>query len=164
MKSRVLFVFSPFQKVLIFLIGIILIFTIFISAYSITAHPEKVGEGLRKIDPAPNNIEKKVKNSFGVYEDIGRLRAITSDVPTISLVITPYFTYPINDSAFFEEIVQKKRQMRSIILEYFALHSKEELINMGENAVKQELIVNINSSLMLGQIENLYFNEYLFLN
>lgn len=164
MKSRVLFVFSPFQKILLVLIGVILVGTIFVSAYSITAHPERVGEGLRKADPAPTNIEKKAKNSFGVYEDIGRLRAITSDIPAISLVITPYFTYPVNDSAFFEEIVQKKRQMRSIILEYFALHSKDELINMGENAVKQELIVNINAALMLGQIENLYFNEYMFLN
>jgi flagellar basal body-associated protein FliL len=33
---------------------------------------------------------------------------------------------------------------------------------MGENEVKRELIQNINNELMLGTIENLYFDDYIF--
>ena len=155
---------TAFQKVLLSLCAFLIISLIFVTAWVMTSHPENVGAGLRKIDPKPVRVEKKSGTKNTVYSDIGRLRAITADVPPVSLVITPFFTFPTADNAFFEELVQKKRRLRSVFLDYFALHSKDELIKMGEAAVKQELIEKLNAELMLGKIDVLYFNEYIFLN
>ncbi|MBO7135098.1 MAG: hypothetical protein J6V73_00570, partial [Spirochaetaceae bacterium] len=138
--------------------------SIFVTAWVMTSHPERIGAGLRKIDPQPVKVERKSGAKNTVYNDIGRLRAITADVPPVSLVVKPFFTFPAEDNAFFEELVQKKRRLRSVFLDYFALHSKDELIKMGEAAVKQELIEKLNAELMLGKIDVLYFDEYIFLN
>ncbi len=156
--------FTAFQKVLLTICTLILLTAVFVTAYVLTSHPERIGAGLRKIDPEPVKIEKKSGSKTTVYSDIGRLRAITADIPPVSLIVTPFFTFPTTDQAFFEELVQKKRRLRSVILDYFALHSKDELLNIGEAKVKQELIEKLNAELMLGKIDVLYFNEYIFLN
>ena len=156
--------FTAFQKVLLAIFAFIFISLIFVTAYRITAHPDKIGADLRKIDPEPVKVEKKSGAKTTVYSDIGRLRAITADVPPVSLIVTPFFTFPSADEEFFEELVQKKRCLRSVFLDYFALHSKDELLKIGETKVKQELIEKLNAELMLGKIEVLYFNEYIFLN
>lgn len=156
--------FTGFQKVLLVLCAGIVIGAVFVTAWALTARPERVGRGLRHADPEPMRVEKKAGKETAVYSELGRLRGVTSDSPTVPIVITPFFTYPASDTAFFEELVQKKRLIRSIMMEYFALHSKDELLEMGENKVKDELIARINGELVLGKIDVLYFNEYIFLN
>ena len=152
--------FTAFQKVLLYICALIFISAVFVTAYVMTSHPEKIGSGLRRIEHVPDNLEKKSGKT--VYKDIGQLRAITADVPPVSLVVTPYFTFPSADGEFFEELVQKKRRLRSVFLDYFALHSKDELTD--EKKVKQELLEKLNAELMLGKIEVLYFEVYQFLN
>ena len=164
MKKKFLWNFSLFQKILLGIIAALLVFVLFASAIIITAKPEQVGKGLRKIDPSPVSVEKKSGSTTSVYTDLGQLIAITADNPAVILIITPYFSYPANDKAFFEEIAQKKLQLKSLILNYFSMHEKEELIKMGEDKVKKELIQKINEELMLGSISAMYFNEYIFLN
>lgn len=156
--------FTAFQKVLLTLCFLLFISSVFVTAWVITSHPERIGAGLRKIDPQPVKVEKKSGKKTTVYSDIGRLRAITADLPPVSLIVTPFFTFPSADEEFFEELVQKKRRLRSVFLDYFALHSKDELIAIGETKVKEELIEKLNAELMLGKIDVLYFNEYIFLN
>ncbi|NLK45704.1 MAG: hypothetical protein GX297_03515 [Treponema sp.] len=156
--------FTAFQKVLLSFCALVFAIAVFVTAWVMTSHPERIGAGLRKIDPPPVKVEKKLAGKATVYSDIGRLRAITSDIPPVSLVVTPFFTFPSTDEAFFEELVQKKRRLRSIILDYFTLHSKNELLTMGDTKVKQELIEKLNAELMLGKIDVLYFSEYIFLN
>lgn len=163
-RHRFEFSVTPVQRFLFVLGGIIIVVVLFVTAWALTSKPERVGRGLRRIDPAPVSLEKSGKTDTAVYEDIGQLRAITADVPAVSLIVTPYFSYPTNDTAFYEEIVQKKRQIRSLALNYFALYTKDELLKNGEERVKQDLIDKINNELTLGQISVLYFNEYLFLN
>ncbi|MDD6487230.1 MAG: hypothetical protein PUF61_09830 [Spirochaetales bacterium] len=156
--------FTAFQKVLLSLCAFLIISSVFVTAWVMTSHPERIGAGLRKIDPKPVKVEKKAGTKNTVYKDIGKLRAITADVPPVSLVVTPFFTFPTTDDAFFEELVQKKRKLRSVFLDYFALHSKDELLKMGDAKVKQELIEKLNAELMLGKIDVLYFEDYIFLN
>lgn len=156
--------FTSFQKILLCICAAIIVATIFITAWAFTSTPERVGSGLRRVDPTPVRAEKKAGDGYSVYSEIGRLRAVTADIPAVPIVITPFFTYPTDDVEFFEELAQKKRQIRSIILEYFAQRSKDELIRYGENQVKNDLITLINNELALGQISVLYFNEYIFLN
>ena len=158
------FTVTPVQGFLLVLGGVIIVVSLFVTAWALTAKPERVGSGLRRIDPAPVQIEKSSASASGVYEDIGQLRAVTADIPAVTLIVTPYFSYPVQDKAFFEEIVQKKRRIRSLVLNYFALYTKDELLQIGEPRVKQDLIDKINAELTLGNITVLYFNEYLFLN
>lgn len=164
MRRRFLWNFSLFQKILLIIIAVIIVFVLFASAIIITAKPEQVGKGLRKIDPSPVTVEKKGGSTTSVYTDLGQLRAITADNPVVVIIVTPYFSYPANDKAFFEEIAQKKLQLKSVILNYFSVHEKAELIKMGEDKVKKELIQKINDELILGSITALYFEDYNFLN
>lgn len=164
MKKIFHFALSPFQKVLALICCAIVLVTIFVTAVSITSSPEKIGKDLRRLDPEPSRVEKKAGKDAAIYSELGSLRAVTADIPSVPVVISPYFPYPASDTSFFEELSQKKRQIRSIFLEYFAQHTKEQLVSIGEDKIKKDLIARINSVLVLGKIDVLYFNEYIFLN
>ena len=64
---------------------------------------------------------------------------------------------------FFEELSKKSAIIKSIIVQYFSLYTEEELQSLSETEIKTELTMQINQHLILGQIENIYFSEYIFL-
>lgn len=96
-----------------------------------------------------------------IYGDIGILRAPTADKEPVTIVVSPYFPYPSGDIAFREEIVGKTRAIRSAIRDWFAAKTLREISAMGEKAVKEALIAEINGLFVLGKIETLYFSDYL---
>ena len=61
-----------------------------------------------------------------------------------------------------EELAQKERQEKSIIIGYFSSYTKEELMAMGEQKVKEGIREKINEQMVMGQISSVYFDDYMF--
>lgn len=107
--------------------------------------------------------------SLATFTGIKQIRALTkanpqdeNDIGT-PVVITPWFTYPKDDTAFHEELARKSGTMSSIIVGYFADRTEAELLDSGERGVKNDLLDLINTQLVLGKINEIYFTDYLFL-
>lgn len=127
------------------------------------------GVSLRVRDPSPTDRHVLSKNKMAAYTGFSRIRAVTKPASNIEndigtpLVITPWFTYPENDTAFYEEIARKSGVLQNIIILYFANYTEMELMAKGEDKIKNELLSELNAQLMLGKIPNIYFTDYIFL-
>lgn len=79
------------------------------------------------------------------------------------LLVTPWISYPSEDTVFFEEISRKKTVIAGIIQDYFSRHSKQELLAQTEVKIEENLLQEINSHLSLGKIQQIYFTDFIFL-
>ncbi len=151
------------DKIFILTVGIIFLIMIFGTAIAFVSGNASPGGALRQQDPSPTKITSTASDETSVYSQIGTLRCSTADDPTIPLVVSPYFPYPTNDLAFYEEIFKKNLKLRLLITNYFESYTQKELLDIGEDIVKEHLIEIINEELVLGTISNIYFAEYIFL-
>ncbi|NLM00235.1 MAG: hypothetical protein GX220_02130 [Treponema sp.] len=143
------------QKILLSLVLlIVLIFIItLIWHFSITK---------KQKDVMPKSIIATIDFNNVTFSAIGTLRASTSDEPPVPLTIFVQFPYKKDDIAFYEELLQKTVKMREIIISYFSTNTKEYFLTFGEELIKHDLLSLLNEQLVLGQIERLYFSEYIF--
>ena len=114
----------------------------------------------------------KNDNQFS-YFNLGSLRVLTKsendslqetqNMGTV-LLLTPWISYPSDDTIFFEEISRKKTVIAGIIQDYFSDYSKLELLTQTEVKIEENLIKEINNHLSLGKIQQIYFTDYIFLD
>jgi len=95
-----------------------------------------------------------------MFTEFGTLRAMTKEPSPSLILITPVFPYPAQDSPFQEELMQKKESLRIGILNWFSIHTIQEIKKTDEKEIKKELLEIINDKLVLGKIKTLYFEEY----
>lgn len=150
---------NKINLVLFILIGIILFVIIFISLFHFLYKPTNEVK-YRKIDN-PTEIKKNL--DYSLFSDFGRLRTYTDDNPQIPIVILPFLSYKTENSFLYEELCQKQRKIKSIILQYFTQKTQSELFSLGEEKVKFEILAQINNELSMGKIESIFFEEYIFL-
>lgn len=100
---------------------------------------------------------------YALYGDLGQLRALTADNPPITVVLKPFLEYKGTDTAFQEELVSHKELLKQTILNWFSLESAYRLSSELPQDIKQGLMVSINRQLVLGQIHNIYFEEFVIL-
>ena len=162
---------SFLNRVLVCIAALIFVLILFVTALSFALKKAKPGKNIRVPDPLPGAISHSATNSekLAAFVGLGRIRAVTKphadnieDIGT-PLVIAPWFSYPENDSAFYEELALKSTMMRAIITQYFASYTERELLKMGEEKIKADLLTQINEHLSLNKIESLYFSDYIFL-
>jgi flagellar FliL protein len=148
-------------QAVLFLIVVVIVLGTVVAFASKQAEP---GADLRRSEKMPESTG--TQNSGTAYMSLGQMRVSTLPPDANSdgelVIVTAWFSYPAGDSAFAEEIFQKTRKIKSVVTDYFPRHTKKELLEMGEDAVKKELAQNINAELVLGAIENLYFDDYIF--
>ena len=96
-----------------------------------------------------------------IFTGIGRLRLTTNDA--VMVIVTVNFPFPADDKPFFEELVLRTSEFRSITIKYFGDFNSSDLIKTDENTLKTGLLELFNSILNLGKIETLYFDDYLVL-
>ena len=77
----------------------------------------------RKIDN-PAEIQKNIE--YSLFSDFGRLRTYTCDNPQIPIVVLPFLSYKTENSFLYEELCQKQRKIKSIILQYFTQKTQED--------------------------------------
>ena len=113
----------------------------------------------------------KNDNQFS-YFNLGSLRVLTKpendslqetqNMGTV-LLVTPWISYPSDDTIFFEEISRKKTVIAGIIQDYFSNYSKQELLSQTEVTIEENLLLEINNHLSLGTINQIYFTDFIFL-
>lgn len=145
-----------------------LIFLASVAAFVLGKRP---GMNLRKSDPAGVEQIKGADKNLKAFKEFGTLRIIAmpdeSDAENKNgavLVVTPWLSYEGDDSAFYEELVSRKRLFTSFFVEYFSSKTKNALLSIGEKKIKEELLDLFNSELRLGELSALYFDDYIFLD
>jgi len=153
---------SVLNTVLASLVATLVVCIVAGTVYAFVSGRAQPGVSLRKSDPEPEQILRSRGSAAGVYPGIGEIRAATADDPPVPVVVTPYFEYPADDTALYEEIVQKSRKIRSIIVSFFGAKTRQELIDQGEVRLKAELLEEINAEFVLGTLHAIYFEEFMF--
>ena len=154
---------------IIALLVLVILFGTIIGFASKKAAP---GKNLRDADPEPTtkeieNLNKHSDSKIAAYTGLGTIRCLTApqdeeDIGT-SVVITPWLSYPEDDTVFFEELARKRLLITSVFTTYFSSYTKNELLSRTEDKIKQELEEKINEQLSLGKISKIYFTDYIFL-
>ena len=92
-----------------------------------------------------------------VFSGLGRLRIPLANSSILLLSIA--FPYSANDAAFAEELAVKINDLKAIAADYFSSLPSSSIIQIDEDAAKQEILRRFNNSLRLGRITALYFSD-----
>lgn len=160
--------FDTLPKILAIILLVVVLALIAGSIYGFSLRKSR-GQAYRMADPSPEkviNLSKKKSSKLAAYNSIGQMRPVTKpegsgDSGTL-LIVSPWFSYPEGDIQLFEEIAQKDRLIKTIISNYFMSYTKSDLISKGEKKIKEELREQINNQLVLGKINSVYFDQYIF--
>lgn len=152
-----------FNKVLLLLASVILIFITAVTAIAVCTKNAHPGAGLRREDPSP----KSVSSTKTAFNNIGQIRVFTKEDENAGksvIVLVPWLEYDGTDQAFYEELDRKHQSIKLMFTNFFSNHTKSELLVLGEEKIKNELKAQVNETLVLGKISGIYFNDYLFLD
>lgn len=151
----------PSKKLYTILQSIIIIILLIIIGGTIAAF-------ISKPEPIPQKTVQEIstehsytpQKEHALYGDIGQIRASTVDTPAVTIIVTPFLEYREDDTAFQEELVNKKELLKQTILHWFSMQSAYRLSSEPAGAIKEGLMEEINKQLMLGNIRNIYFEEF----
>jgi len=111
-----------------------------------------------------NQVQSAVFQKAGkgqTFTGIGTIRVPTADAqPGMVILFVSFIFYP-DDVAFSEELALRIKDFRQIIIDYFSPFSVSELRGLDEDGIKSELLLRFNSILRLGQIETIYFGDFM---
>jgi len=113
---------------------------------------------------SPNQVQSAIYQKVGegqTFTGIGTLRVSTADAQPGMVIILVSFIYYPDDKAFSEELALRVKDFRQIIIDYFSPFSVSELRELDEDNIKSELLLRFNSILRLGQIETIYFGDFM---
>lgn len=159
------------ERILIYIIAGIIAFIILgtigvLLGRAIASNKERVP------DPTPDQIEslyKDASQSMAAYTGLGKIRTSSkpetdneNDYGTL-IVVSPWFSYPKDDTEFFEELSRKRVLITGLITNYFTSHTKSQLDQIPEEEIKATLLSQINAQLSLGKLGDLYFTDYIFI-
>ena len=114
-------------------------------------------------DNHPDHEQIAVLPEIGgqTFTGIGRIRISTADPQPGMVILFVSFIYYPDDKVFSEELVLKIRDFREIIIEYIGSFTVEDIQKQEEENIKHELLRRFNAILRLGQIETLYFSDFM---
>ena len=111
--------------------------------------------------PRHEQINVLPENGGQTFTGIGRIRISTADPRPGMVILFVSFIYYPEDKVFSEELVLKIRDFREIIADYIGSFTVEELQKQEEEKIKHELLRRFNAVLRLGQLETLYFSDFM---
>ncbi|MDR0556348.1 MAG: hypothetical protein LBG43_00535 [Treponema sp.] len=130
-----------------------------VTVYTVISRSFAKGEPVYALPEKHPSAPDALAVDGGIFSAIGRVRTFTADNQTV--IVSIAFPYNKEDVPFTEELVSKIMDFRNITFAFFNSRSAEELRNMGEDAVKVELLSQYNGVLKLGRIPLLYFNDFM---
>ena len=95
------------------------------------------------------------------FTGLGRLRISTADPQPGTVILFVSFPYYPHDRAFSEELALRIRDLREIIMNYIGSFTAAELQRQDEEVIRAELLRRVNAILRLGQIETLFFSDFM---
>ena len=166
--------FSKSDIVLFSVIGFLVLVILSGTIIGLASKKAAPGKNLRDADPEPTpreieNLNKHSDSPIAAYTGLGTIRCITSpatddpDDAGTAVVITPWLSYPEEDTVFFEELARKRLIITGIFTTYFNSYTKVELLSRTEDKIKQDIMEQINEQMSLGKISGIYFTDYIFL-
>lgn len=152
------------------ILGIILLGTVL----GLATKKAAPGKNLRTDDPEPTareieNLNKHFDSKIAAYTGLGTIRCITApatdnpDDSGTAVVISPWLSYPEDDTIFFEELARKRLIITGIFTNYFGAATKVELLSRTEDKIKEDIMAEINAQMSLGKISGIYFTDYIFI-
>ncbi len=156
---------SRFNKFLGFVIFLLIVGIIAMTAIAVVKNKAVPGVGLEKIHERPVDASKGKFGKDVQYNLIGKMwiqLKVGSDKKKSTLIVSPWLEYK-EDRTFYEEMDRKHNQIKSIISEFFSVRTMEELQMMNEATMKNELAGKINEILVMGKIDKILFNDFQFL-
>jgi len=111
--------------------------------------------------PSDEQINVLPETGGQTFTGIGRIRIPTADPQPGMVILFVSFIYNPEDKVFSEELVLKIRDFREIIIDYIGSFTVEDLQKQEEENIKLELLRRFNALLRLGQIETLYFSDFM---
>ncbi len=148
------------------LVGVILIGTLVVLATGGKKTEKEKAEALVQKGKAVN-LAEPANTDVVAYYNLDRIRVITKpekeDDFGAPVVLHPWLAYPQEDTVFYEELARKQTVIKAIFTSYFTTHTRIELQTQTENVIEQNLLSQINSQLSLGQVSDIYFTDYLYL-
>ena len=116
--------------------------------------------------PAPNSVQIDILNDgmegqAQTFTGIGQIRISTADPQPVMVILFISFNYFPEDRAFSEELALRVRDLREIALEYIGSFTAGELQSLSEESIKAELLRRFNAVLRLGQIDVLFFSDFM---
>ena len=168
------FHFSKSDIVLFSVIGFLVLVIVSGTIIGLASKKAAPGKNLRDADPEPTpreieNLNKYSDSPIAAYTGLGTIRCITApatddpDDAGTAVVITPWLSYPEDDTVFFEELARKRLIITGIFTNYFNAYTKVELLSRTEEKIKQDIMEQINEQMSLGKISGIYFTDYIFL-
>ena len=166
--------FSKTDFILLIVIAAIVVIIFLGTVIGLATKKAAPGKNLRNDDPEPTareieNLNKHSDSPIAAYTGLGTIRCITApaaddpDDAGTAVVITPWLSYPEDDTVFFEELARKRLIITGIFTSYFGAYTKVELLSRTEDSIKQNLMEQINEQMTLGKISGIYFTDYIFL-
>ena len=122
-----------------------------------------------RTSPPPGQTELLPENGARIFTGIGRVRVSTMPItqaaavdsePAVAILFVS-FPYNPEDRAFSEELALRIRDFRDIIRDYIGSFSSAGLREQSEEIIKTELLRRFNAILRLGQIETLFFSDFM---
>jgi flagellar basal body-associated protein FliL len=114
----------------------------------------------KKVETAP---DRKTEAAGEVFSGIGTVRVSTTGENPETVIITVAFPYNRGDGPFSEELVSRISDFKAQTGEYLGSFTAEELRQTDITTINRGLLDRYNSLLHLGQIEELYFLEFIWL-
>lgn len=117
--------------------------------------------------PKRSEISSTVNTENPKYINVGKIRSSTkiNDKGEKSvLIFTVYFSYDETNTELYEDINLNLYKIKPILTDYFKAFTKEELLKKGEIQIKSEIKSKINKILVLGKIDEIFFEEFQYLD
>ncbi|MBQ5384604.1 MAG: hypothetical protein IIU46_09185 [Treponema sp.] len=159
---------SILPKVLFIIMILVVVTFVLGTIIAFATKKGNIGHEYRRVDPSPEKVVNRSQRSSSRLKTsaLGQIRISmqpdSENEKGAMLVVSPWFSYPEDDVQLDEEIFQKDRLIKSLISTYFSSRSKKTVLSTGEKKVKEEIRDSINSQLVMGEINALYFDEYMF--
>jgi flagellar basal body-associated protein FliL len=136
------------------------LFIISVTFYTVIARSLAKGKPLYTI-PSNTVPQPEPQQADNIFPGIGKIRAITGDSIPQTVIVSIAFPYDRADAPFTEELASQITEFRAITISFFKSLSAKDVYNMGEDSIKEALLNRYNSTLRLGRIPVLYFNDFM---
>lgn len=158
--------FSNFQKILISIILSLVLVILVGTIIALSSKSKNTPEVLIQQGKATSLMAPSDSDEVTYYE-LGSIRILTkgnADDQTGTLfVVSPWIAYPAGDTVFYEELARKRGLIKGMFQSYFTERTKNEILSETEEKIEIVLKDEINAQLSLGQISDIYFTDYIFL-
>ncbi|MHC6202308.1 flagellar basal body-associated FliL family protein [Breznakiellaceae bacterium SP9] len=165
MKERIYYIYQFLLLTLIILVLCIAGGTIYVWLDGLNASAEKAAVTGGSTQPQIKALspEKPFTTDWDqTFNGIGRIRAACADQNS-AVVLSIRFPYSAEDKDFLEELSLRVGTFRNITADYFGVMSKAELTGKTEAQIKSDLLQRFNAILRLGQIQQLFFSDFIIL-